>query len=79
MSITYKKKIAKGIGILVKARHYLDKDTLLSLYNTFIYPYLTYCNIVSDGTFKYNLDKLYILQKKAVRIISHVNWRHQSR
>ena len=30
------------------------------------------------GTFKYSLDKLYILQKRAVRIISHVNWRHHS-
>ena len=72
------KKIAKGIGISIKARHYLDKDTLLSLYNTFIYPYLTYGNIVWGGTFKYSLDKLYILQKYAVRIISHVNWRHHS-
>ena len=63
---------------MIKVRHYLDKDTLLSLDDTFIYPYLIYCNIVWGGTFKYSLDKLYILQKEAVQIISHVNWRHHS-
>ena len=41
------KKIAKGIGILLKSRKVFDNDTLLSLYHTFVYPYLHYCiNII---------------------------------
>ena len=35
------KKISKGIGILTKARKYLNKRTLQQLYYTFIYPYLS--------------------------------------
>ena len=38
-----KSKVAKGIGILCKARKYLKRSTLLTLYYSFIYPYITYC------------------------------------
>ena len=42
--ITYvKNKIAKGIGIIKKARPFLNKSSLSNLYYTFIYPYLIYC------------------------------------
>ena len=37
------KKISKGIGILCKARKYLPKNTLITLYYSFVYPYLNYC------------------------------------
>ena len=37
-------KIAHGIGIIIKARQYLNKIGIISLYYSFIYPYLTYCN-----------------------------------
>ena len=36
-----KNKISRGMGILLKARNYLNKTAFL--YNTFIYPYLIYC------------------------------------
>ena len=68
-------KIAKGIGILIKARFCLSKETLVSLYYTFIYLYLTYCNSVWGDSFLYNLNRLHVLQKKVVRIISHANWK----
>jgi hypothetical protein len=35
-------KISKCIGIMYKARRVLNRDSMISLYNTF-YPYLTYC------------------------------------
>ena len=68
-------KIAKGIGILIQARFCLSKKTLVSLYHTFIYPYLTYCNSVWGDSFLYNLNRLNVLQKKVVRIISYANWK----
>ena len=39
-------KVAKGIGIIRKVRHILNRKTLVNLYYTFIFPYLSYCNIV---------------------------------
>ena len=42
--ITYvNNKVAKGIGIVRKARKLLNKKALLNLYHTFIFPYLIYC------------------------------------
>ena len=35
-------KVEKMTGIMAKARHFLPLKTLLALYNTMIYPYLTY-------------------------------------
>ena len=43
-----RKKIAKGIGILLKARKCFNNETLLSLYHTFVYPYL--CFVSMYGT-----------------------------
>ena len=66
------KKISKGLGIIQKARKCLNSDTLLSLYYTFVYPYLTYCNQIWGNVSSSALQKLIILQKRAVRIISGV-------
>ena len=72
-------KTAKGIGILIKARFCLNRETLVYLYytftNTWPYPYLTCCNSMWGYSFLYNSNRLHLLQKKAVRIISQVNWK----
>jgi hypothetical protein len=41
-----KKKIAKGIGVICKARKVFNRQTLLLLYNSFVLPYLSYCNVI---------------------------------
>ena len=65
-------KIAKGVGILIKARKYLNKTTLMKLYYTFVYPYLIFCNHVWGSTYISYFDKIVSLQKKAVRIIAGI-------
>ena len=65
-------KIARGIGVIIKAQKYLNKDTLLYLYYSFIYPYLTYCNQVWGNTCKTYLEKIIIQQKRTIRIIAGV-------
>ena len=66
------KKIAKGIGILLKSRKVFDNDTLLSLYNAFVYPYLHYCIHVWGKAYNIHLNDLVVLQNKAMRVISGV-------
>ena len=63
--------------MIIKARQYLNKQRLISLYNSysFIYPYLIYCNHVWGSTYKTSFKRLTTLQNKAVRIIAHVRWR----
>ena len=64
--------------MIIKARNYLNKDGLVSLYYSFIYPYLIYCNHIWGCTYKSNLQKLVTLQNKVIRIISHVKPRTSS-
>ena len=68
-------KIARGIGIICKARKYFTKSTLLTLYYTFIYHYLTYCVEVWGCTPKIYLSSISKLQKKVIRIITSASFR----
>ena len=57
-------KSARGNRVIIKAREYLNKYTLLSLYYSFVYPYLTYCNQVWLNTNKSYLEKIIVQQKR---------------
>ena len=65
-----KTKLSKSIGIMNKARQLLNKESLLSLYYAFIYPYIMYCVIIWGGSNKTTLDPIIKVQKRAVRFIS---------
>ena len=64
-----KGKVARGIGILCKARRLVHQSTMVTLYNSFIYPYLYYCIAIWGNTFSSYLEPLVKLQKRAVRLI----------
>ena len=69
-----KNKVAKWIGIMFKARTYLDRRSLINLYNAYIYPYLIYCVESWGNAPKCHLDQLYILQKIILRLITFSNY-----
>ena len=48
-------KIAKNIGLLYKAKPYIDKHSLLSLYHSYIHFYINYRNIAWGSTVSTNL------------------------
>ena len=68
-----KNKVAKGIGIMFKARTYLDRKCLINLYNANIYPYLFYC-VDSWGNQSAMLIKC-IFYPKNVRLIHFPNYK----
>ena len=63
------KKISKGIGMIIKARHCLNKNALRTLYYSLIYLYMTYCNHIWGCSAASNINKISVLQKKVIRII----------
>ena len=63
-------KLSKTVGILSKVRHFVNKHILVMLYYSLIYPFLTYGVHVWGLTFPSFLTQLFIIQKKAIRIIS---------
>ena len=62
-------KISKGTGMLNKAKKCINLSTLVTLYHSCIYPYLTYCLEVGGRAYDVYLLSLFKLQKRVVRII----------
>ena len=62
-------KISKSLGIISRLRHFVPTDTLLSIYRSLIQPYITYGIAAWGQAAQTNLDKLIILQKRALRLI----------
>ena len=61
-------KVSKCIGILYKLRHALTKRWLINLYNALILPHLNYCNIVWGSVCPSVMSRLFITQKRALKI-----------
>ena len=59
-----KNKISKAMGIIIKARKYLNRKSLLNLYHAFVFPYLTYCIEIWGNASDIHLDALLKVQKK---------------
>jgi hypothetical protein len=73
------KKVSKSVGILSRARKFLNKKTLTQLYFSFLYPYLTYCNIIWGNAPDYILWPIFRAQKRAIRIINNIGYRNSTR
>ena len=59
MHISYiKSKISKAMTIIIKAQKYLIKKSLVNLYHSFVFPYLTYCITIWGNTSDIHLDTL---------------------
>ena len=62
-------KIAKNIGLMYRAKPFLDKESLSALYYSYIHSYLNYANLAWGSTYLTNLKKLRSQQKHAIRIV----------
>ena len=67
-------KIAKSVGLLFKLNKFLPPNILKLIYTALIHPYLTYGIEAWYGTFKNNTNKIFVLQKKAVRAINNLEY-----
>ena len=69
-----KNKIAKIIGVIKRLKNTLPMNSLRALYNALLLPHLNYGAIVWAGGYKTPLQKILILQKKAIRIIAGLHY-----
>ena len=63
-------KVSRSLGVLRRAQQFINRDTLISLYYSFLYPYLNYCIDVWGHCAEHLFNSLFILQKSAIRIIN---------
>ena len=67
-------KISKSVGILYRLNKFLPPNVLKLIYSSLVHPYLIYGLEAWFGTFKNNTNKIFILQKKAIRAIHSLNY-----
>jgi len=64
---------------MYKASFHLNHNSLRLLYYALIYPYLTCCNLIWASTYVTSLQRIHLLQKRTVRLISKVDQRAPSK
>ena len=63
-------KIAKIVGVLYRLNKILSTDHLKTIYSTLLVPHITYGLEIWYGSLQGNRDRIFKLQKKAVRAIN---------
>ena len=66
-------------GYFIKLNTICTQNLFFTLYYALIYPYLTYCNLIWASTYVTNLQRIYLLQRRAVRAISKADYKASSK
>ena len=72
-------KISKSLAILRLLKYTFPKQILKTLYMSLIQPYFNYCNIIWGAADKTTIEPLFILQKKAIRLVNRVHYLEHTR
>ena len=72
------KNLAQTNGILSKLRHYVPQKTCISVYFSLFYSFILYGSLAWQFTSKTNLNRVFILQKKCLRIITFSFYKDRS-
>ena len=68
-------KVSKSIGILNRLKPFVSHCTLKNLYYSFVYSYISYCNLIWGSTFSCHLKPLIVIQKRVIRIMNNLGYR----
>ena len=66
--------ISKYNGIIRKVRQFRPSDSLPTLFNTLVYPYINYCAIIWADNNNSHRDSILLLQKRMVRTCTNSMW-----
>ena len=66
-----KSKLSKTLSIFYKASKLINYEGMLTLYCSLFLPYITYCCEIWGNTYATNVNCIYVIRKKVVRIIHH--------
>ena len=66
--------VSKYNGIFRRIKPFLPSDTLATLYNTLVFPYLNYCVIIWGDKNNANINSLFLMQKRIIRTCTNSMW-----
>ena len=67
-------KVSKVVGLLFRLNQILPVETLVTLYSALLVPHLLYGIEIWHGALQENHDRLFKLQKKAIRAIHSLEY-----
>ena len=73
------KTISKQLSVVARLRHYVPRGTSLKYYQTYIEPIITYGLLVYGCTARHQMNPIYIVQKKVLRLFHLKPQFHPSR
>jgi len=68
------KKVASGIAVIKRIRHFVPQATLHLIYQALIQPHFDYCNIVWGNCGITLRNKVQTLQNRAARVLTYSNY-----
>ena len=68
------RKTSKTAGLLYKLRSFLPSNVLKTIYQSLMHPYFIYGIETWHGTFQNYTNKIFIIQKKAIRTINNLEY-----
>ena len=71
-------KVSKSIGAINRLKKSIPLNILLMIYQSIVLPYFNYCNILWGNCAIVHLNRIIVLQKRAVRVITNSSPRSSS-
>ena len=62
-------KVTRSLSIMYRVKDFITRTALTTLYSSFVLPYLSYAIEVWGNTYRSNLKRLVILQKRCIRLL----------
>ena len=67
-------KLSRALFILRRVKHLVSSNSLKKLYYSLFHSHLLYCTNIISCTSQTNINKILVLQKKAIRIITNSHY-----
>lgn len=75
---TIAKRLSPTVGLIRKLKYSLPKSILLNIYYSLIHSNLNYMSLIWGSASKTNLNKLQVLQNRAMKYIYNLPFRHST-
>ena len=69
-----KSKVTKSLAIMYNLKEVLSVKSMKLLYNSLVFPYINYCLEVWGNTYQSNIHPIFVMQKKAIRLVFKANF-----
>ena len=67
-------KMSKSIFCINRAKHFLPHNILITLYHSLVHSHLLYCPLIISCSTNQDLEKIFKIQKKAIRIVTNSSY-----